>query len=156
MLRRRGFSLIEIVIVIVVLAVAVPPSLLMVDDVTRARADSVSTVRATALATGVLEQILADVYGGDPLLGFDALADSNSYLQTPTTGLAARISSMTGLYTTFGVGYSVQIGDLVDSSGAVSGDPANDVFRRVTVTATYQSLHGGTIDLPIGVMVTDL
>ena len=153
---RKGFSLIEIVVLIVVLAVAVPPSSLMIDDVTRTRADNVSAVRATALATGVLEQILADVYGGDPQLGFDALADVNVYLQTPTTGLVDRMLSMTSLYVTYGIGYSVQISDLIDSSGVVSGNPSDNVFRRVTVKVTYQSLHGGTVEIPIGVMVTEL
>lgn len=149
-------SLIEAMVVVVVLAVAVPSAMLLVNDSVSARADAVSVMRATTLATGVLEHVSADVYGGDAALGFDALADADTYLNTPTTGLRDRIASMTALYEAMGLSYAVTIGPLVDSTGTESGDSAQDVFRVVTVTVTLPSSKTGTVQMNIGTMVTSL
>jgi hypothetical protein len=149
-------SLIEAMVVVVVLAVAVPSAMLLVNDSVSARADAVSVMRATTLATGVLEHVIADVYGGDAALGFDALADADTYLNMPTTGLRDRIASMTTMYEDMGLSYAVTIGPLVDSTGAESGNSAQDVFRVVTVTVTLPSSHTGSVQMNIGTMVTSL
>ena len=148
---RRGFTLIEAVVVIVTLSVAIPPTLMLMNDVAGARADSVQITRATTLATGVLEHVIADVSSEQEELGFDALGDESAYVN----GLRDRIAWMTALYEDARLSYEVEIGPLVDSSGVVSGVEGSDVFRRVTVLVTIP-LSSGSEQLAISTLVTEL
>lgn len=153
---RRGFSLIESVVVIIVLAISVPPALQLLDSAAATRADAINATRATLLGTSVLEQILADVHSGDPALGFNALSDSAVYLNTATTGLRDRITALTDTYTALGLTYDVTIGPLAQADGTVSGDPGLDVYRRITVTVSYPSATDGAISMPISAIVSEM
>jgi hypothetical protein len=153
--RIGAFSLIEALIVVMALGIAIPPTLMWLDGSNQRRADAVNTTRATALATGVMEHILADVSSRSAGLGFAALSDATAYVEAPSTGLRDRISSMTSLYAGMGMSYSVSIGGLVDSSGAASGVPAEDMFRVITVSVTFDSMQGGTRTLSISSMVAE-
>lgn len=152
----RGFTLIEAVVVIVALAVAVPPTLTWMDENVRQRADAVAVTRATALATAVMENVLADVASDSPGLGMAALATPTSWLDAPSSGLRARLSGLTADYTAAGYSYDVQVGALVDSSGAVNASPAENVFRIVTVVVNFPSAMGAGRELRIASMVTEL
>src|SRR5262245_62627691 len=59
--RGHAFTLIEAVVIVVILAIAVPVTLVTLDEANQRRADSVNATRATALATCVMEHMLADV-----------------------------------------------------------------------------------------------
>lgn len=155
-LQRRAFSLLESVVVVVMLSVAIPPTLVLMDNAARDRADQVTIARATALATGVLEQVIADTYSEDAALGFDALADPSVYLTTPGTGLLDRLDTMTSGYDALGITYTVGIGPLVSQDGAVSGVAQLDVFRLITVTVTLPSARETSLDMSVSAMVTQL
>lgn len=154
--RRRAFTLVESLAVVVVLSVAIPPAVSMMVDSARAQADSVKQTRATWFATAILEHIIADVNSDDALLGFAALADSNAYLTTASTGLNDRTQDVTTLYSGYGLTHSVQIGALSDAGGTVTGDVNMDVFRTVVVGVTWITLKGDSRTLDIGAVVTDL
>jgi len=150
---RRGFTLIEAVIVVVVIAIAIPPTLIWFDSAVSRRADAVSTLRGTTLATLVLEHILADVNSDAPGLGYAALASSSTYLDTPGTGLRARLAGATGAYQSMGLAYAVTIGAPTDYRGVVTGTGA-DVFRRITVTVTIPRAEGAPVAMPVSAMVS--
>jgi len=153
---RRGFTLIEAVIVILALAISLPATLVWLDESNQRRVDSVNATRATALATLVMEQVLADAASKNASLGFSALANSATYLNTATTGLVARLSTMTSLYSGMGMTYSVTIGGLVSSSGAASGNATQDVFRNVNVAVSYSGADGSARTVSVQSMVTSL
>ena len=88
---HRAFTLLEAIIVVLVLALSVPPTVAWLGDSAARRADSVNAVRASALATTVMETILADASSTSPSLGFGAFANSAAYLDTASTGLRARL-----------------------------------------------------------------
>lgn len=141
---RRGFTLIEAVIVIVALAIMVPPSIAWLNRAGHDRVDAVNATRATFLATSVLEQVLADAASTGAGLGFAAFADAPAYLDTPATGLRDRLAPVTAPYAAMGMSYSVAIGPLVTQAGAVSGDAAQDVFRVVTVTVNFPASYAAS------------
>src|SRR5262249_24782175 len=114
---RRAFSLVEVLADVVVLSVALPPSLGVIMDATVARRDSALATRAAFLATGVLEHILADVNSADASLGFSALSNSAAYLDTAATGLRARVQPMADQAAQYGVQYTVTIGALSNHAG---------------------------------------
>ena len=154
--RRRAFTLVESLAVVVVLSIAIPPAVSMMADAARAQADSVSTTRATWFATALLEQVIADVNSDDAGLGFAALADSNVYLTTPKVGFNDRNGPLIAHYSGLGLTHSVLIGDLADAGGVVTGDADEDVFRTITVGVAWTTLKGDSRTLSIGCVVTDL
>ena len=143
--------------VILVLALAVPPTIAFLDQSASARADAVNTTRATTLAQCVMENVLADASSTAPGLGYTAFADMATYRNTPTTGLRDRISPMTGLYTGMGMAYTVSASAPVSSSGTATGVIAQDIFRVVTVTVTFESAQQSMpLSIALSALVTDL
>ena len=155
-MRRRAFTLIEAVLCVVVLGLAVPPALELMQSAAEHRADGVNTGRATVLSGLVIETVLADVASGSQGLGFEALADPSSYLEAPDTGLYARLDGLVDPYERVGMTYSVTVSDLISADGTESSDDAENIFRLVTVTVGYPSSAGATWELPVSVMVGDL
>ncbi len=155
-IARRAFTLIEVVIAVIVLAIAVPPTLNMMDSAASGRVDAINTTRATFLSTAVLESVMADMTSRDELLGFAALADEDAYLNTETTGLYARLVNVTRAYTDVGLSYTVSVGELVGSDGEVSEDEEDNVFRVVTVRVAYVSASSDSFDMPVSVMVSEM
>ena len=154
--RRSAFSLIEVVIAVIVLAIAVPPTLNLMDSAAAGRVDAINTTRATLLAGCVLETITADVNSEAAGLGFEALADDTTYLNTPGTGLVARLESVVEPYTSAGFKYSVVIGPLVSSDGTVSATESENIFRVITVRVGYTSASSASYQLPVSTMVSAL
>lgn len=154
-MRHQGFTLIEAVLALVVLSISLPPALVLMSDGARAKADAVQVERAVWLATAVMEHIAADVASSDPALGFSSLADANTYLGTPTTGLTARLALIDTFYQGFGLTYIIAISDMVSQSGSAMGDSTVDVYRIVTVTVSWMGAHG-SVDFPVSRMVTEL
>lgn len=153
MSMRPGFSLIEVIVCVLMLSIAVPPVLEMVGSAGADRADTVNVNRAVVLATLVLESVVADVASPDPSLGFDALADAGAYLDTPTTGLSARLEGVTQPFVAVGMDWALEMGPLVGPAGAVEADPTMNIFRNVTVRVSFPSASGGDLVLPVSVMV---
>lgn len=153
---RRAFTLIEVVIAVIVLAIAVPPTLNMMDSAASGRVDAINTTRATFLSTIVLETVMADMTSSNELLGFEALDDEDVYLNNDATGLYTRLVNTTRAYTDVGLSYSVIIGELVGSDGEVSEDEADNVFRVVTVRVAYVSASSDAFDMPVSVMVSEM
>ncbi len=154
--KRSGFTLIEVVIAVVVLALAVPPVLNLMDSASAGRVNAINTTRATCLSTAVLETVLADLTSTDSSLGFDALADSAAYLDEPTTGLYARLAPIMASYTDVGLTYTVEIGPLVSANGVVSGDTGENIFRVVTVNVGFVSANSASFVMPVSIMVSEL
>lgn len=155
--HRRGFTLLEAVVVIIVLAIAVPPTVSFLNQSAAMRADAVNTQRATTFAQGVMESVLADVNSSSTGLGYNALSNVTTYLDTPTTGLRARIAGMTNLYTGMGMSFNVSASSQVSSSGTATGNTSLDVFRIVTVTVTYPSAQqNSSLTVSMSSLVTDL
>ncbi|MFK7759034.1 MAG: hypothetical protein AB8C13_03695 [Phycisphaerales bacterium] len=152
----HAFTLIEVVIMVVVLALAVPPTLELLMSTSASRVNVINTSRATMLATSVLEGVLADVASSDENLGFDALEDSGLYLNTANTGFYDRMSPVTQLYTDMGLTYEVVVGALVSSNGLVSAESNDNVFRTIEVRVQYPSADGASYILPVSLLVTDL
>lgn len=156
MVRRKAFTLIEAVVVIVALAVAIPPTLSWLDQSVRDRADAVNTSRATTLASAVLEHAVADVASTSLGLGFAALADRDAWLDTPGTGFRDRFRAVFEPYDALGFRYDVEVGPLVSSSGSASGDASRDVYRVLTAVVVFPSAGDGPLTLRIATMVTEL
>ncbi|MCB9847839.1 MAG: type II secretion system protein [Phycisphaeraceae bacterium] len=154
--RRRAFSLVESLAVIVVLAIAIPPAVSMMVDGARTQADSVALTRATWYATSLLECVMADVNSDAPGLGFDALADADAYQTTPTTGFDDRNGVVIGHYAKYGLSHDLVIGELSNAAGVVTGDSDQDVFRTVTAQVTWTNRLGQSRTLSIGCLATDL
>lgn len=154
---RRAFTLLEALVVIIVLAIAIPPTVAFLDQSAAQRADAINTQRATTLAQCVMESVLADVNSTAPGRGYAALADMSTYVDSPTTGLRIRISDATDLYSGMGMSYAVTATVPVSSTGASTGNAATDLFRTVTVTVTFPSAQQSShLSISMSALVTDL
>jgi hypothetical protein len=153
---RRAFTLIETVVIVLVCAIALPATLHWLDEANQRRVDAINSTRATSLGTCVMEHILADVSSKSPSLGFGALANPNTYLNTAGTGLVARLSAITSLYSGMGMSYTVNIGALVDGTGTATGNPATDIYRIVTVDVSFTGADGTARSVNLQSMVSAL
>lgn len=155
--QRRAFSLLEAAIVTVALALAVPPAFVMLGDVAAGQGERLRAVQASTLAEAVLETVLADVASDEDGLGFEALADDAAYIDTPFTGLRARLALIAAPYEDAGLTYDIAIGGLVAADGVASGDALQDVHRVVTVTVTAPAASGADdLSMPFSVLVTEI
>lgn len=143
MTARRGFSLVESVVVIIVVALLIPPSVSMLQSAQASRIDATNTVRASLLASAVMEQVLADVSSPSSSLGMAALAVPATYTDTATTGLKARLTAVTNAYQTNGLTWSLGVGSLVAASGTADADASKNIYRSVTVTVTWSPARSG-------------
>jgi len=152
-LARRAFTLLEAVVVIVVLAVSLPPTIMWLDRSAARQADAASATRATFLATAVLECIKADASSTTPSLGFAALANQDTYLNAPAIGLNARMSTQVQPILDMGLSYQVSIGPLVNEAGVVDASAIRNLFRTVTVTVTSPSASGPDLVVDVSCVV---
>tara|TARA_R110002111_G_C5926900_1_gene366452 strand:- start:136 stop:636 length:501 start_codon:yes stop_codon:yes gene_type:complete len=153
---RRAFTLIEVVIGVMILGIAVPPTLNLMETAASGRVDAISTTRATFLATVVLETVFADMTSTQETLGFDALEDPNTYLETASTGLYDRLASATEPFTRVGLEFEVSIGSFVSSDGSVSDNESENVFRVITVNVTVNSASQAAVIMPVSMMVSEM
>lgn len=151
---RRGFTLPEAIVAVIVVSLLVPPAVSMLRDASTARAESLNIVRAALLAQGVLEQVEADASSSS--LGMTAFGDANAYLNTASTGLVARMDAVSSFYTAMGMTWSLNIGGLVSQNGSATGIAAQDIYRYVQVTVSWSSDRSGTKSYTVGALVTDL
>jgi prepilin-type N-terminal cleavage/methylation domain-containing protein len=155
---RRGFTLVESIIVVVVVALLVPPSVSMLQSAQTSRVDSANTLRASVLAGAVMEQVIADASSPAASLGMAAFAAPSTYTDTATTGLKARLAAVTSAYQAQGLTWSLSIGGLVSKTGTANADSAQNIYRAVTVTVTWNSARAGvgSRSYALTTLVTDL
>lgn len=151
----RGFTLVESMVTIIVLALLIPPSVSMLRDAATAKVESANTVRATLLASAVMEHVLADVSSNSASLGMPALSDASAYLDSPGIGLVDRLGALSTLYENLGMTWSVSIGALVDKTGGVSADVRMNMYRSVTVSVSWNSTRTGPKSYSVTALVTD-
>ncbi|MFM9957163.1 MAG: hypothetical protein ACKVZJ_03740 [Phycisphaerales bacterium] len=155
---RGGFSLVEAIVVVIVVSLLVPPSVSMLQQAQTSRMDSTNTLRAGVLARAVMEQVLADASSPSASRGMAALANPTTYLDTGTTGLKARLASVTSAYQTLGLSWDLSIGGLISQSGSADADSTKNIYRAVTVTVTWNSARSGVgaRSYALSSLVTDL
>lgn len=132
---RRGFSLVEVVVVIVVLGLIVPPSVMTLQDASSNRADAVNITRAAVLAESIVESIVADAAGGAEETGFAAMADTTDYLDNPAHGLRTRLGDLLAAYPGFDL--ELEVSELVDLAGEVNADTDENRYRRIIVSVRF-------------------
>lgn len=155
-MKHRAFTLIEAVMCVIVLGLAVPPALELMQSASAHRADAVNTGRATILAGLVLETVIADVCSEADGLGFAALDDLDTYLNAPDSGLYTRLEAAATPYEAVGMSFTVVVSDPICADGTVASDATQNLFRLVTVTVQYPSSDGVNWELPVFMMVGDL
>ena len=153
---RRGFTLIEAIAAIVILALTAPVTLSVLSDASASRIDALNTTRATWYAGAVVEHILADVSADAPARGFNALADPPHYLSAPGDGLETRLGKVVAPYEAIGMTHTVEIGALVGADGVATGDPAQDLYRYITVTIHWTSARHGAKAFDVSVLVAEV
>ncbi|MCW5753887.1 MAG: prepilin-type N-terminal cleavage/methylation domain-containing protein [Phycisphaeraceae bacterium] len=153
---RRGFSLLEAVVVVVVLGLVVPSSVSMMQRTSEARIDAVGIMRATFLAEGVLETIVADMASPHPGLGFDALDDIVTYLEAPEIGLRTRLADFVAPYAGAGLSYEVSVSPRTAWDGDISPDIARNQFRTITVTVRFPLAMQSSQTLTMSTVVSAL
>ena len=151
---RSGFTLIEAIASIVIIATIVPTSVLMMRDAATARIDAIQVTRATWLATAVAEQIKADSASTAPALGTAAFADTSAYLTDPD-GLYDRLTDLSTFYATSGITFDVSISALVSDSGAATGNADEDIYRYIQVNISWTSDRYGARQLAIGQLIAE-
>lgn len=132
--HRRAFTLIEVMIAMVVLAIAMPPLFWAMRDANVQRVDPVNLSRARWLACEKLEDVIADAHSG--ARGYTFLANANYAAESPVSGFT-------------GFGRSVAIAesgpDLISGSGTG--------YKTATVTVTYVTGRGTTKSLSVSTVV---
>jgi hypothetical protein len=145
---RRGATLIEAVIVVLVLAIAVPPMVVGVSDSVNRRSDAIQLIRASTLASTVMNQIKSDS------ITTDIGTDIATYLNRPATGLRARLDRVTSIMTSAGLSYDVAVSERLNLSLVPSGNPTRDLFRTVTVTVRFTDSKGSLQQIPFDTVVS--
>lgn len=148
--RRRGFSLVEAAIITVMVALAVPPSVKMLEAASSERSDRVMIGLATTYAGAIMEQVLADV----STHGLDAIAAAG-YLNVPIDGLWQRLEWVSASYTTRGLSSAVEVSGLVAWDGQESADASENLFRLVTVRVDFSTARGGMMSVPLSMICAE-
>lgn len=133
--RRRGFTLIESVAAIVILAIAIPPLMWAMRDATVQRANPVLASRARWLAVERLEEVIADRHS--TTRGYAYLLAGNYPDESPVTGF-------TGFDRTV---------DFTET-GADLATPGSG-YMTVTVTVTWNDGDGDAQSLAVSTVLTE-
>lgn len=132
---RRGFTVTESIVALVILGISVPPMLWAIRQQHRDRISPVLASRARWLATEKLEDIIADRHSATR--GYSYLASTNYPAESPVTGYA-------------GFGRTVAFSETgADLSTAGTG------YKRATVTVTWNDPAGVSRTLSIAAILTD-
>lgn len=131
MMRGRGFSLIESVVVVVAIGIMMPPTMLLLSQTERQREERAMASRATAFAQAAIETVLADTYAGSGAPGYRGVGEAG-YAEV----LSERLVRVRQLYEPIGLDLEIEVGAERDrEGGAVEAGEAG--FRDITVTVTY-------------------
>lgn len=133
--RSRGFTLIEAIAAIVILAVAMPAIMLGLTDAQRRRAGPVMDERARWLAVEKIEDVIADRHSSTR--GYAYVIAANYPAEPSISGFA---------------GYSRSVG--VIETGADLTSPGTG-YKTVTVTVTYTGAAGTPRSFALSTVVTE-
>ena len=136
--RRTGFTLMETVAAIVILAVALPPMLWAVTAAQRERINPMLASRARWLAVEKLEDIVADRHS--TTRGYAYLITANYPAENPVPGYTGFTRTVTFLETK---------ADLVTTSPAPLG------YMTVTVTVGWNDAVAAARTLAVSTVLTD-
>lgn len=148
----RGVTLVEVMALLIVVAIAVPPLAALSAQSSRALAEERRYFHSAWLATAVLEQIRADALSEDAAMSLEAMSDA-AYLSAPATGLRDRLSETVSAYEDEGLSYEVTFDDVRDATGAAIGAGERSATRLVTVEVLYASQDGREIRAPFSTVV---
>lgn len=151
--RRRAFSLLEAMAIVVMVAVAVPPMASIAQSNAVRAGDATRRHAAMHLAVGVTEAVLADSESTHPLLGFEGFARAD-YLTAQGIGLRSRLARLEEPAAAFGVTYEVSFSDPFTAAGDPASADADLALRIVTVRAAWTTVMGrdGSIELKTAVV----
>ena len=144
--KRRGFTLIELIVLIVVLGTALAGVLLVFQNVVRSSADPQIYKQALSIAEAMLDEVLLSSYEARPGSGaranFDDVADYDGF------STAGGMTDLQGVAIPGLGAYNVSVAiapaaALADSGGAL---PVAE-SRRVTVTVTVNGQPDMTVRL---------
>lgn len=144
--RPRGFSLIEVIVLIAVVAVAMVGVLIIFQTSVRSSADPQVQKQALAVAEALLDEILLASY--DPVAGAGTRADFNDvddYAGYSTAGGIRDIqgNAVAGLEAYDITAVTVTVVTLTDTGAVLA--PVNEA-KRITVTVAGPQSFGVTLD----------
>jgi prepilin-type N-terminal cleavage/methylation domain-containing protein len=139
--RPRGFTLIETVAAVLILAVAVPPMLWAVTQAQRQRANPILASKARWLAVEKLEDIIADRHSTSGNRGWDYLIAGNYPAENP--------GDISG-FPQFG-----RTVTLVETQADLSTPDSDGGYMKVTVTVTWTNAEGDSQSLSISTVLTE-
>jgi prepilin-type N-terminal cleavage/methylation domain-containing protein len=139
--RPRGFTLIETVAAILILAVAVPPMLWAVSQAQQKRANPMLASKARWLAIEKLEDIIADRHSTSGNRGWDYLIAGNYPAENP--------GDISG-FPQFG-----RTVTLVETQADLSTPDSDGGYMKVTVTVTWTNAEGDSQSLSISTVLTE-
>ncbi len=132
---RRGFTLIEAIIAIVIVSTALPATLVFMSDAQTRRAGPILAGRARWLAGEKLEDIIADRHSGTR--GWSYIASNNYPAEPSISGFA-------------GFSRSVSISE---TGASLTGGGTG--YRTVTVTVGWMDPVRGATSLSLATVLTD-
>lgn len=138
MARRRvgpGFTLIEVMIAIVVMAIAVPPMLWALRQANVQRVDPMNLSRARWLACEKLEDIRAD--SNSTTRGYSYLVNSNYAAESPISGFGGFTRTVS-----------------ISESGANLLSGSGTGYKSVVVTVGFVDGKGASRTLSVSTVVT--
>lgn len=143
--HRAGFSLVEAIAAMTVIAIVAPTSLIYLHDASRARIDAANATRAAWLAQTILEEGAADAASSNPAVGFDAMANEIAYERAIRTRLEQTFGDPDGV---FGIAWTLSIDPVVVAPvpgghrAEVRPGLADPEFRRIEVTVRWTNSLG--------------
>lgn len=139
----------------VVLSIAAPTALFMLNDSANARLDAMQTTRAIWMVNAILEECAADAMYADGASGYDAMENEPAYV----AGLRARLDDSLADYEPFGLTWQVDLDPVVVTTTpggprAVAQPGLNDPdYRRIAATVQWSTHRGETKTLNVDIVV---
>jgi MSHA pilin protein MshD len=144
---RNGFSMTEVVVAIVVVALAAPPMMTLFHETLVRNADAHKMTMAVGLATGLMEEVLSKAFE-DPEIGEGSFGaeegsrasydDVDDYDDLNVKPPRDSRNNVLGRYSNFRTRVAVQNVQAADPGGNPMLDGATD-FKRVTVTVLWDN-----------------
>ncbi len=150
--RRRGFTLIEGVVAVVVLSIAVPVSVAMLSDAATVRAASVQRERAGMLARLIIEEVVADAASSHETLGVTPLDNPGAY----RSELATRLADLVEPFEEAGMSWSIEVARPVSATGIAAGDASRNIYLPVSAVVEFMDAREGTRSARVTVLVAGL
>lgn len=132
----HGFTLIEGIVAIVVLAVAVPGLFWSIRDAQNRRVDPIQTSKARWLATERLEDIIADRHSSTR--GYSYLVNGNYSTENPVSGFT---------------GFTRSVAITESGANLVAGSGTG--YKKATVTVSFTDGRGTSRSVSIATVLTD-